>query len=100
MMLFVEFARKYQKGTLDDDASWRAYDIPAAVTRRHMQSALKSLGFSYAGGWALSEFCAVYGIDPSEAPALLGAWWVWRSVAGHGRGIRPMVGFRARLNLT
>lgn len=78
---FAEFVKKYDNGTLDDDATWRAYDIPSMATRTHIRDALKSLGY-IATREFLSDVVADYGLyNNTRAKYLLGAWWLWTQIA-------------------
>lgn len=94
-MTFREFLHNWlgRGVSLDYDAAWRAYDIPAVVRPRHVSKALKALKLAYAGEHAIPQFMALYGLgDRAEAEALLGQWWVWSQVdAG-----RPVQGLKRR----
>jgi hypothetical protein len=86
-MNLYEFIPLYRANALEYDAGWRAYDIPASVKPRHVQQALKVMGFGYAGpDLALSDCMARYGLtDRAEAEAILGAWRIWSLLASGNR---------------
>lgn len=88
-MIFLEFLILCDKYGLHSNATWRAYDIPNAVTSRHTKLALKLLGMGYAGELAMSAVVTAYRIDPAKAPLLLGSWWVLRQIE-QGKRVRGL----------
>lgn len=87
-MTFPEFLEAYESGNLEQDAAWRAYDIPVAVRPVHIRSALKQLRLQYAGELAIPEFQARYGITERwRAEGILGAWYLWSAIDA-GRAVR------------
>lgn len=85
---FNRFKHMWDDKTLQNDVTWRAYDIPAALREKHATAALKALGLSYAGEHAMVQFMALYEVrDPRLAPKILGGWWLWSRLA-QGRRIR------------
>lgn len=92
---FQEFLARYRSDTLDIDASWRAYDIEAAVKAWHALKGYRLLGLKYAGELMPYELMARYAIKTrAEADAIAGAWWVWWRVStGHRvKGLTKRVG--------
>lgn len=89
-MSFSSFLLAQRAKTLDKDAAWRAYDIPAAVQPKHVREALKYLSMGYAREFALPAVMAMYGIPSrEEAKAALGAYWIWSRVSA-GRRVRGL----------
>jgi hypothetical protein len=88
-MTFKEFVVAWRDNTLDRDAAWRAYDIPAVVNRRRTLNGIRKLGLAYAGELAIPEVMAQYSIASRiEAERMLGSWYVWGQIAA-GRFVRP-----------
>jgi len=76
-MTFPEFLALRNLNLLNTIVAWRAYDIVGYIRRRHVVSALKALGYDYAGELAIPEVMAHYGINNrTEATQVLGAWWL------------------------
>jgi len=81
---FREFIELYDSGEIQNDASWRAYDIGAMSSNTHVRAALKVLRYRVSKELELS--CARIAADyqiatPMRANYLLGLWYVWRSIA-------------------
>lgn len=82
MISFSEFIDAYRNDTLQNDVSWRAYDIQSVVEKHKNKYALK--GKKLAGFAIYENFDAVasfYGLAHIEqAKQLLALWAVWRIV--------------------
>jgi hypothetical protein len=82
MIYFLDFLKAWRNGTLDKDATWRAYHIPEAVKPPHVQAALTQLSLIYAGELALGKFMSMYQIeDPDDAREILAQWYLWHRKA-------------------
>jgi hypothetical protein len=92
-MNFPEFIRAYSDGTIHNDATWRAYDIPAmAEVSSRAKEGLKALGMRPGDGViAYNQVAADYGLDTSfRARHMLALWRAWLRVA-HGRAKRGLI---------
>lgn len=90
-MTFKEFIAAHMAGALENDATWRNYEILGGIRPLHIRGALKLLRMSYAGELAIPECRARYGINTDAmTKELLGAWWIWSRLSdGHRvRGVR------------
>lgn len=95
MTSFREFLTMYEMITLNTNLVWRTYDIVSHIKERHVRSALKVLGFGYAGELALPEVQARYALGRRMAWELLGAWWLLTQLEA-GRHMKvPLRGSRA-----
>lgn len=88
---FNLYLHLHRQQRLDHFIPWRAYDIPSAIKPRHVEAALKELGFKYAGELALSHFKAKYEITDAEpVNVILGGWWLLRLIEGGGHPRVPL----------
>lgn len=86
MITYREFIQRYKDGSLDNDAGWRAYDIPGVATggknRRkwpYTSAALKDLGYDPRARQAsLSAVAHDYGLaTPGMAADTLFMWQIF-----------------------
>jgi hypothetical protein len=79
---FKDFLGAWREKRLEDDATWRSYNIPDAVKPEHIREALKLLSLVYAGELALGQFMRLYEItDQAEAIDILQQWYIWHRKA-------------------
>jgi hypothetical protein len=79
MMNFVEFAQKYKEDTLWDDASWRAYNIPAMVGEDDARKGARHMGFGIYEAFA--DIGSYFDMPAEQVKLVLGLWYVWRRTA-------------------
>lgn len=94
---FKEFITKWNAGTLNESATWRAYAFEKAVTPFRIKDALKSLGFGYASDHAMTHMMAHYGLkDRREAEVMVASW---RMLVRAERGSYNLAPLRHTLDL-
>lgn len=83
MTTFAEFVRRYNAGTLTEDAAWRAYDIESMAKPKHSQAALPLIGYNKSlKRHPYSGVASKYGIgSTARAEYMLGIWYVWRAIS-------------------
>ena len=74
---FAFFVTSYISGSIEEDITWRAYDIPAMVGPRTFGLALKQLGFRDE-----RQICDYHDIQyPAFAKNLACLWYVWKNLS-------------------
>jgi hypothetical protein len=87
MMSFKDFIDDYRDGSINNNVTWRAYDIESAVRPSHIRNALSRLGYLYAGELAIPTVQAHYKIESLDSTrALLGYWWLLYQASIGNRG--------------
>lgn len=82
MQHFKEFVDAYRDGSVNDEVSWRAYDIERMVSPKRIREGMRTLGYRYVDYISLSALAAAYGLGtPEHAKHLVGLWWTWRRIA-------------------
>jgi hypothetical protein len=88
---FGQFLFQWRLGTLDEDATWRNYNIKDNQADVFVKKALKEINLGHAGEHGVSEAMRRYDIkDRHEAEAILSGWWIWSELT-MGRRIRGVV---------
>lgn len=81
-MNFRDFHAAYNDGSIYEDASWRAYDIPAMASKRHAKDALKRLGYLDTTTLGFEQARHDLGIASAMlCRHLLAMWKVWTDIA-------------------
>jgi hypothetical protein len=84
MISFKEFIDAYQDGSIENNITWRAYDIKNATMPIHTKQAIRNLCYKYAREHAIPKIQADYGLaSATETAALLGYWWLLRRMTGY-----------------
>jgi hypothetical protein len=77
MISFKEFIDAYKDGSIEDNITWRAYDLKYAIMPTHTKKAIRALGYAYASEHAIPTIQAHYELaSVNETEALLGYWWL------------------------
>ena len=85
MKSFKEFIAAYHDGSIQEDASWRAYDIPTMTRGTHTAKAAARLGYA-SDGISIGQLATDYGLPHARsAMGLLALWYVWSGIAGGTR---------------
>jgi hypothetical protein len=95
-MSFVDFAKRYMNGTLEDDVTWRAYDIPAMVKAQHYNEGRKIIGFATYESY--SDIGVYYDLPPEQVKQILGLWVVWCRIV-EGRMLKSTLKEHTRTDL-
>lgn len=74
------FISMYHAGTLNEDITYRAYDLEKMISPAKAKSALKQLNYNGSKEFSLrlNRFQTDWGLKTNEqAIAVLSMWWVW-----------------------
>jgi hypothetical protein len=88
-MRLFDFVKAWHAKTLDDNVSWRAYDIVSAVTPAHTQKAFKDVAPGVPKDFQVSYVANALGLGTEDVPAIMGAWWVLRQIEA-GKRVRGL----------
>lgn len=70
------FVRKYKDGSLQQDITYRAYDLESIVTGYKAQKALRQLGYR-SGDFGIDKAAFTNDFKVTNAVDVLAMWWVW-----------------------